>query len=140
MKLAILLSAIATATAFAPVQIGQASTALASTKSDFAGEIGVVAPLGVWDPTSHLEKGQDEFERLRALELKHGRVCMLGVVGYLTTYAGIRLPGLEDVPAGWAAWGIRGGWATGADGRWCGEVVRLDGKAAPWRHAGAARR
>ena len=105
MKLAILLSAIATATAFAPVQIGQASTALASTKSDFAGEIGVVAPLGVWDPTSHLEKGQDEFERLRALELKHGRVCMLGVVGYLTTYAGIRLPGLEDVPAGWAAWG-----------------------------------
>merc|ERR1719416_20984 len=92
--------------AFAPVQQASINTALsASAKQDFANEIGVQAPLGVWDPTGHLEKGRDEFERLRGLEIKHGRVAMLGVVGYLTTYAGVRLPGLEDVPAGWAAWG-----------------------------------
>lgn len=28
---------------------------------------------------------------------------MLGVVGYLATYAGMRFPGAEDVPAGFAA-------------------------------------
>lgn len=104
MKLAILLSAIATATAFAPAQQGRVNTAVNSAKAEFANEIGVQAPLGVWDPTGHLEKGRDEFERLRGLEIKHGRVCMLGVVGYLTTYAGVRLPGMEDVPAGFAAW------------------------------------
>jgi len=104
MKIALLVSAIAGAAAFAPAQQGQINTALSSTKVEYANEVGVVAPLGVWDPTSHLEKGRDEFERLRALEIKHGRVCMLGVVGYLTTYAGIRLPGMEDVPAGFAAW------------------------------------
>ena len=27
----------------------------------------------------------------------------MAVVGYLTTYAGVRFPGAEDIPAGWAA-------------------------------------
>ena len=53
---------------------------------------------------------QERFDRLRYVELKHGRICMLGVVGYLTTYAGNRLPGaidytgkqFSDIPAGWA--------------------------------------
>merc|ERR1712238_595227 len=44
------------------------------------------------------------FEHLREVELKHGRVSMLAVVGFLTTYAGVRLPGLEAVPTGFAAW------------------------------------
>lgn len=55
---------------------------------------------------------QERFDRLRYIELKHGRVCMLAVAGYLTTAAGIRLPGyisnsadlkFSDIPSGLAA-------------------------------------
>lgn len=54
----------------------------------------------------------DNYGILTILACRHWRfplptatnICTLGVVGYLTTYAGVRLPGLEDVPAGWAAW------------------------------------
>ena len=51
------------------------------------------------------------FSRLREVEIKHGRVSMLAVAGYLTTAAGIRLPGdidfsgdsFSDIPSGFAA-------------------------------------
>jgi Chlorophyll A-B binding protein len=52
---------------------------------------------------------QERFDRLRYIELKHGRVCMLAVAGYLTTAAGIRVPGyisfsqdlkFTDIPSG----------------------------------------
>jgi len=51
------------------------------------------------------------FNRLREVELKHGRISMLAVVGYLVTAAGIRLPGdltlsgvkFADIPSGFAA-------------------------------------
>jgi len=70
----------------------------------YANEPGVVAPLGLFDPISLLDDAdQERFDRLRSVELKHGRASMLAVVGYLVTYAGYRLPGLEDVPAGLAA-------------------------------------
>ena len=46
---------------------------------------------------------QENFDKLRGAELKHGRVAMLGIVGYLVTLAGVRFPGAEDVPAGIAA-------------------------------------
>ena len=54
---------------------------------------------------------QEKFDRLRYVELKHGRICMLAVVGYLTTEAGVRLPGnidysgkaFADIPGGFAA-------------------------------------
>jgi hypothetical protein len=54
---------------------------------------------------------QEKFDRLRYVEIKHGRICMLAVVGYLTTEAGVRLPGnidysgkaFADIPGGFAA-------------------------------------
>mmetsp|Transcript_43382 Transcript_43382/g.105142 ORF Transcript_43382/g.105142 Transcript_43382/m.105142 type:complete len:199 (+) Transcript_43382:177-773(+) len=107
---AVLTSLFATASAFAPAaqttSTTSSSTSLAmSTKADYADAVGVTPPLGVFDPFNIIEtRGDEEFNRFRALEIKHGRVCMLGVVGYLVTYAGVRLPGLEDVPAGFAAW------------------------------------
>jgi hypothetical protein len=54
---------------------------------------------------------QDRFDRLREVEIKHGRVCMLAMAGHLTTSAGVRLPGnidfdgdqFSDIPTGLAA-------------------------------------
>jgi len=109
MKLAVAASLIATAAAFAPAQQAGKTTALQA--SPFANEVGVQQPLGFWDPLGIVADGDKaKFDRLRYVEIKHGRICMLGVVGYLVTAAGIRLPGLisydgtkfSDIPAGWA--------------------------------------
>lgn len=60
--------------------------------------------LGLWDPLGLIADGNEEkFNRLREYEIKHGRVSMLAVVGYLTTAAGIRFPGAEDIPDGLAS-------------------------------------
>jgi Chlorophyll A-B binding protein len=108
MKLAVLASLAASAAAFAPAQQGKTSTAL---NMAFEDDFGAVAPLGFFDPLGLVADGdQAKFDRLRYVEIKHGRICMLGVVGYLITAAGIRLPGdialdgtkFADIPAGWA--------------------------------------
>ncbi len=39
---------------------------------------------------------QAEFDRLRALEIKHGRISMLAVSGHIATTQGVRLPGNID--------------------------------------------
>ena len=61
--------------------------------------------MGLWDPLGLLKECEDyeSFNDLREKEIKHGRVAMLAVVGYLTTAAGIRFPGAEDIPAGFDA-------------------------------------
>jgi hypothetical protein len=61
--------------------------------------------LGLWDPLKLISDGnQEKFDALREREIKHGRVAMLAVVGYLTTAAGIRFPGAEAIPDGMASW------------------------------------
>jgi Chlorophyll A-B binding protein len=108
MKCAILASLLATAAAFAPAQQSAKTSALSMA---FESELGAQAPLGFWDPLKLVADGdQLKFNRLRYVEIKHGRICMLGVVGYLATAAGLRLPGLisfdgtkfSDIPSGWA--------------------------------------
>ena len=109
MKLAIVASLFAGATAFAPSKLVTRSTAI---NMAFEDELGAQAPLGFFDPLGLLEEADVErFERLRYVELKHGRISMLAVVGYLVTAAGVRLPGeidyaglkFDDIPAGFPA-------------------------------------
>jgi Chlorophyll A-B binding protein len=113
MKTAIIASLIASAAAFAPAKQASFSTAL-NKKATFEAELGAQPPLGFFDPLGITAKGDiNDFERLRYVEIKHGRICMLAVVGYLVTAAGIRLPGdltldgtsFADIPSGFAAVG-----------------------------------
>ncbi len=108
MKSAILATIIGSAAAFAPAQTGKASTAL----NAFENELGAQVPLGFFDPLGLLDDAdQERFERLRYVELKHGRICQLAFLGQITTRAGIHLPGyistsedklFTDVGEGWA--------------------------------------
>ena len=78
MKTAILASLIATAAAFAPAKQAAKTTSLNS----FENELGAQDPLGFFDPLGLVaDADQEKFDRLRYVEIKHGRICMLGVVG-----------------------------------------------------------
>ena len=57
-------------------------------------EIGAQPPLGFWDPLGLLKDAdQERFDRLRKVEVKHGRVAMLAVLGHIVTTAGARANG-----------------------------------------------
>ncbi len=108
MKLIIASTLAASAVAFAPSQVAQTSTAL----NAFDSELGVQPPLGLFDPLGMLDDAsQDQFDRLRYVEIKHGRVAQLAFLGNIVTRAGVRLPGdidmsgtsFESIPNGWAA-------------------------------------
>jgi hypothetical protein len=63
----------------------------------FEDELGAQPPLGFYDPLGLVAGGdQAKFDRLRYVEIKHGRISMLAVVGYLVAEAGVRLPGNID--------------------------------------------
>uniref|UniRef100_A0A7S3L4E7 Uncharacterized protein n=1 Tax=Amphora coffeiformis TaxID=265554 RepID=A0A7S3L4E7_9STRA len=107
MKLAVIASLLASAAAFAPTKQAASSTALTAFEKDF----GAMLPLGFWDPLGLVSDGdQEKFDRLRLVEIKHGRIAQLAVVGFLVQEAGIRLPGnidlagtkFADIPNGYA--------------------------------------
>jgi len=101
-----------TAAAFAPA--GRVSARSSAVSMQFENELGVLPPVGFWDPLG-LSKTADEeqFTRWRTIELKHGRVSMAAVTGYLvqetTRWPGYIAPGddlkFADVPNGVAALG-----------------------------------
>jgi hypothetical protein len=108
MKTAVLATLIASAAAFAPAKQAASNTAMKA----FEEELGAQKPLGFFDPLGMVADGdQETFDRLRYTEIKHGRICMLAVVGYLAVESGARLPGtidysgltFADVPNGFAA-------------------------------------
>eukprot|EP00537_Pseudo-nitzschia_pungens_P014545 CAMPEP_0172382190 /NCGR_PEP_ID=MMETSP1061-20121228/174_1 /TAXON_ID=37318 /ORGANISM="Pseudo-nitzschia pungens, Strain cf. pungens" /LENGTH=207 /DNA_ID=CAMNT_0013110017 /DNA_START=57 /DNA_END=680 /DNA_ORIENTATION=+ len=94
MKTAAVLSLlIGSAAAFAPQQASRASTSLAA----FDAELGAQPPLGFWDPLNMLDGvDQERFDRLRYVEIKHGRIAMLAVLGHIHTTFGARVPGNID--------------------------------------------
>ena len=105
MKTTIAASLIVSAAAFAPA-VNKAST---SSLAAFDDALGAQPPLGFYDPLDLLDGvGQERFDRLRSVELKHGRVSMLATLGHIVTTAGVRLPGdidyhgtsFSDVPTG----------------------------------------
>ena len=76
MKTAVLASLIASAAAFAPAK--QAAKTTAVSASDFEEVLGVQPPLGLWDPLGLLNGADEErFDRLRYVEIKHGRISKL---------------------------------------------------------------
>eukprot|EP00579_Thalassiosira_antarctica_P011552 CAMPEP_0201916990 /NCGR_PEP_ID=MMETSP0903-20130614/6484_1 /ASSEMBLY_ACC=CAM_ASM_000552 /TAXON_ID=420261 /ORGANISM="Thalassiosira antarctica, Strain CCMP982" /LENGTH=235 /DNA_ID=CAMNT_0048452947 /DNA_START=243 /DNA_END=950 /DNA_ORIENTATION=+ len=76
---------------------------ISSTSNKFSNEIGAQPPLGFFDPMGFLASEDDtQFEWLREAEIKHGRISMLAVIGYLTTYSGVRIEGMEEIPCGFA--------------------------------------
>jgi hypothetical protein len=85
---------------------------VASSAGAFEGALGAQAPLGFFDPLGLLDNAdQARFDRLRYVEIKHGRVAMLAFLGNIVTRAGIFLPGDIDYAGhpfssfgtGWAA-------------------------------------
>merc|ERR1712157_406475 len=95
-KLLLAATLAASAAAFAPSGLnGARSTSL---KMAFESELGVQPPLGFYDPLGMLnDADQERFDRLRYVEVKHGRVCMLAFLGQIITRAGIHLPGAIDL-------------------------------------------
>jgi len=108
MKLAAFAALMGSAAAFAPASTGKVSTTL----NAFESELGAQAPLGFFDPLGLLDDAdQERFDRLRYVEVKHGRICQLAFLGQIVTRNGIHLPGdidfsghsFDSFPNGWAA-------------------------------------
>mmetsp|Transcript_8694 Transcript_8694/g.15749 ORF Transcript_8694/g.15749 Transcript_8694/m.15749 type:complete len:198 (+) Transcript_8694:28-621(+) len=106
MKSVIIASLLASAAAFAPVSKPASTVAL---NNALGNELGALAPLGFFDPLGLVaDEDQEYFDHLREVEIRHGRCAMLAVSGWLTTAAGIRLPGMEDAPFGFKALTMEG--------------------------------
>ena len=108
-----IVSAFTTSPAVSSVRDSRDNTAHFGLQAQsFESELGSQPPLGFFDPLGLLEEAdQERFDRLRYVELKHGRISMLAVLGHVTTSAGVRLPGnidlegtpFESIPTGIAA-------------------------------------
>merc|ERR1719392_463801 len=101
-----MLSTVALAPAFnAPAMRAPATRSAVTMFSE--GDLGVLPPLGVYDPLGLIETR--DMRRYEIMEIKHGRAAMLGFLHVIAIEAGIRVPGylsisqdlkFADVPAG----------------------------------------
>ena len=83
------------------------SVSRASATMFSEGDLGVLPPLGVYDPLGLIETR--DMRRYEIMEIKHGRAAMLGFLHVIALHAGVRVPGylstsqnlkFEDAPAG----------------------------------------
>merc|ERR1711985_92900 len=80
---------------------GDWSVYTASPLRAFESELGVQEPVGFWDPLGFTADGDvASFKRRRSVELKHGRICMLATMGYITPEITGKLPGYLSPSAG----------------------------------------
>merc|ERR1711974_13108 len=70
----------------------------ASAAFDASAEVGATPPLGFWDPCG-FAKDRETFLKYRGAELKHARVAMLSIIGFLGQPSW-RFPFCESAPDG----------------------------------------
>ncbi|KAJ1436847.1 chlorophyll a/b-binding protein domain-containing protein [Ochromonadaceae sp. CCMP2298] len=93
-KFVVILASLVSATAFT---MAPRTVRSSSLKMSFEDELGVLPPVGFWDPLGLSSDGDEVvFKRRREVELKHGRVSMLAVLGYLVAEIA-RFPGSIDL-------------------------------------------
>merc|ERR1719390_484931 len=71
--------------------------ASARSISGIEGDLGVLPPLGFFDPLGLSTRGPVAYRRFQELEIKHGRLAMAGCLGVIVTEAGIRFPGYLSI-------------------------------------------
>merc|ERR1712176_815197 len=95
-KLAIVFATIASAAAFAPSQKAGFSTKLNGDARSPDG-LGVdPGPLDLFDPLGFVDD-IESFPRRRAVEIKHGRICMMAFIGMAVQELGVTFPGSLDL-------------------------------------------
>mmetsp|Transcript_12227 Transcript_12227/g.20618 ORF Transcript_12227/g.20618 Transcript_12227/m.20618 type:complete len:215 (+) Transcript_12227:59-703(+) len=91
----------------APALASKAVHKAASPSMFSEGDLGVLPPLGVFDPLGLIETR--DMRRYEIMEIKHGRAAMLGFLHVIALHAGVRVPGdlspslgisFADVPTG----------------------------------------
>jgi len=65
--------------------IQEANVAALKARAGDAATLGAIPPLGFWDPAGFSTKASaGRLAYFREAELKHGRVCMIGTLGFFT--------------------------------------------------------
>merc|ERR1719487_1194097 len=75
----------------APAALASKAVRAQSVQMFSEGDLGVLPPLGVYDPLGLIETR--DMRRYEIMEIKHGRAAMLGFLHVIALKAGIVLPG-----------------------------------------------